>query len=169
MPFNQMVTFPAELSLRNTTEGIRLCANPIKEIELLHKRETTLTDIRRPKDLLPELDGELGELLHIKAEFELGARHSYEVFGLVLNGFEIEYDARHNRLNDAFLDIENGKICLEILMDRTSVEIYANHGRLYLSDPHTSVDHPKQLRLYSLWGDVHLSNLQIYELESIWN
>ena len=141
MPFNQMVTFPAELSLRSTTEGIRLCANPIKEIELLH----------------------------IKAEFELGARHSYGVFGLVLNGFEIEYDARHNRLNDAFLDIENGKICLEILMDRTSVEIYANHGRLYLSDPHTSVDHPKQLRLYSLWGDVHLSNLQIYELESIWN
>ena len=108
------------------------------------------------------------ELLHIKAEFELGARHSYRVFGLVLNGYEIRYDARHNRLNDAFLDIENGKIKLEILTDRTSVEIYANDGRLYLADPHNSVDQPKQLELFSLWGGIHLSNLQIFELESIW-
>ena len=169
MPFTQMITFPAELSLRTTTEGIRLCANPIEELELLHKGEMTLTDIREDKDLLPDLDGELGELLHIKAEFELGAKHSYGVFGLRLNGYEIEYDARHNRLNDAFLDIENGKICLEILMDRTSVEIYANNGRLYLSDPHNSVDHPRELELYSLWGGVHLSSLQIYELDSIWN
>ena len=27
---------------------------------------------------------------------------------------------------------------------------------------------PKQLDLYHLWGDVHLSKLQIYELKSIW-
>lgn len=27
---------------------------------------------------------------------------------------------------------------------------------------------PKQLELYHLWGDVHLSKLQIYELKSIW-
>jgi fructan beta-fructosidase len=38
MPFNQMITFPAELTLRTTKEGIRLCANPIKEINLVHKK-----------------------------------------------------------------------------------------------------------------------------------
>jgi hypothetical protein len=53
-------------------------------------------------------------------------------------------------------------------MDRTSVEIYANGGQLYLSDPHNSIDHPKQLELYSLWGGIHLSKIEIYELKSIW-
>jgi sucrose-6-phosphate hydrolase SacC (GH32 family) len=174
MPFNQMITFPTELSLRTTKEGIRMCANPIKEIESLHKKEYTLTNIRKAseedsRDLLAELNSSLGDLLHIKAEFDIGPRKSYGVFGLIINGFEIEYDARHNRLNDAFLNLKNGKIYLEILMDRSSVEIYANHGRLYLSDAHFSVNHPKQLDLYSLWGDVHLSKLQIYELKSIWD
>jgi len=156
------------LSLKTTANGIRMFANPIEEIELLHKKETVLTDLRDEQDLLNKLDGELGELLHIKAEFEMGARHSYGVFGLIINGFEIEYDARHNRLNDAFLDFEDGKITLEILMDRTSVEIYANGGRLYLSDPHNSSEHDKQLELYNLWGNVHLSKMEIYELDSIW-
>jgi fructan beta-fructosidase len=133
-----------------------------------------LTDIRKAgevetKDLLAELKGNLGELLHIKAEFDIGPTKSYGVFGLLVNGFEIEYDARHNRLNDAFLNLEDGKIHLEILMDRSSVEIYANHGRLYLADAHFSVNHPKQLDLCSLWGDVYLTKLQIYELKSIWD
>ena len=56
MPFNQMVTFPAELALRSTTEGIRLCADPIKEIELLPKRDLSLTDVRKTGNLLPNLD-----------------------------------------------------------------------------------------------------------------
>jgi len=172
MGFNQMITFPAELSLRTTKEGIRLCANPIKEIECLHKKEYTLTNIGieedGTRDLLAELKEDLGDLLHIKAEFEMGPTKSYGVFGLIINGFEIEYDARHNRLNNAFLNFEDGNIYLEILMDRSSVEIYANHGRLYLSDAHFSVNHPKQLDLYSLWGNVYLTKLHIYELKSIW-
>jgi sucrose-6-phosphate hydrolase SacC (GH32 family) len=168
MPFNQMITFPNELSLRTTSVGIRLCANPIREIEMLHTKEKTLTNIRETGNLLSKLDGKLGKLLHIKAEFEMGPRDSYGVFGLRINGFEIEYDARHNRLNHTFLDIEDKKIYLEILMDRTSVEVYGNHGRLYLADAHNTVDQPQQLELYNLWGKVHLSKLQIYELKSIW-
>ena len=172
MPFNQMITFPTELSLRTTGEGIRLFCEPIEEITTLHKKQHKLTNIKVPggdeKDLLPDIESELGDLLHIKAEFEIGATKSYGVFGLIINGYEVEYDPRHNRLNDTFLNLEDGKIYLEILVDRSSVEVFANHGRLYLSDAHFSVDFPKQLDLYSMWGQVVLSNLEIYELESIW-
>ena len=35
MPFNQMMTFPCELTLRSTAAGPRLCFQPVKEIELL--------------------------------------------------------------------------------------------------------------------------------------
>ncbi|HIJ71940.1 MAG TPA: hypothetical protein HPP87_11350 [Planctomycetes bacterium] len=48
--------------------------------------------------------------MHIKAGFATGPVRSHGVFELVINGFEIEYDARYNRLNDAFLNFEDGKM-----------------------------------------------------------
>ena len=38
MPFNQQMTFPVELTLRTLPEGIRLCREPVAEIETLHER-----------------------------------------------------------------------------------------------------------------------------------
>ena len=49
-----------------------------------------------------------------------------------------------------------------------AVLIILSGSAVYAADAHFSVDHPKQLDLYSLWGDVYLSKLQIYELNSIW-
>jgi len=40
----------------------------------------------------------------------MGPGRSYSVFGLIINGLKIEYDARYNRLNDAFLNFEDGKM-----------------------------------------------------------
>ncbi|MXZ75182.1 MAG: glycoside hydrolase family 32 protein [Gemmatimonadetes bacterium] len=36
MPFNQQMSFPVELTLRTLPDGIRLCREPVREIELLH-------------------------------------------------------------------------------------------------------------------------------------
>jgi len=113
------------------------------------------------KDILTSVKG---DLLHIKAEFEIVTGVS---FGLNINGYKITYDMNHNSLNDVFLSPEENKIYLEILIDRNSIEIFANHGRLYLVDIHNSVDSPKQLELYSR-GKTLLKNIEIYELKSIW-
>ncbi len=68
MPWNQMITFPIELSLRNTDAGIRLFAEPVKEVEKLHKKKHTFTnDLIDGSKTLPGIEG---ELFHIKAEFE---------------------------------------------------------------------------------------------------
>ncbi len=49
-----------------------------------------------------------------------------------------------------------------------AVLIILSGSAVYAADAHFSVDVPKQLELYHLWGDVHLSKLKIYELKSIW-
>jgi len=164
MPFNMMMTFPMELSLRTTSEGIRLFSEPIREIKKLHgekfeRNNVTLT--RRKLDLSEDIKE---DLLHIKAEFEIKTAVN---FGFNINGFEIEYDINHNRLNDVFLSPLDNKINLEILVDRNSIEIYANHGRLFLSSGHNSADNPKQLELFSR-GETILTSLEVYELKSIW-
>jgi sucrose-6-phosphate hydrolase SacC (GH32 family) len=166
MPFNQMMTFATELSLRTTNEGIRLFSEPVREIEILHGRKYQWKDL-----IIDERHFKLPEkityqLLHIKAEFEIQLTRR---FGIRIHGYEIEYDMNHNLLNDQFLSPVKNKVYLEILLDRNSVEIYANKGRLYLAEPFNSVDQPKELELFSKGGMTLLKNLEIYELNSIWD
>ena len=44
MPFNQQMSFPCELTLRTTPEGIRLFREPVKEIENLHQKYLMFSD-----------------------------------------------------------------------------------------------------------------------------
>ena len=44
MPFNQQMSFPAELTLHSTADGPRLFRNPVREIDLLHGAEHRWTD-----------------------------------------------------------------------------------------------------------------------------
>ena len=41
MPFNQQVTFPCELTLRSTPDGVRLFREPIRELATLHNNQDT--------------------------------------------------------------------------------------------------------------------------------
>ncbi len=165
MPFNQMMLFPSELSLRTTDEGIRLFTEPVPEIDKLHGKKYAWSDIEitgEDKKLLQDVSG---DLLHIKAEFE---PYAAPAFGMVIHGYKLAYDMNHNRLNGTFLAPDGNKVYLEILVDRNSVEVYANHGRLYKADVHNSVDSPRGLSLFSN-GNTKLNTLEIYELKSIWN
>jgi len=126
------MNFPVELTLRTTDEGVRLFANPVKEIELLHrksfKRETTqLTGDGNP------LDGQGGELLHIQATVDPG---DAKQIVLDVRGEKIVYDTSAHTLScgdkQAPLPPVDGHIQLEILVDRLSIEIFGNAGRLYM-------------------------------------
>ena len=164
MRFNQMMTFPSELTLRTTTEGIRLCIEPIDEIASLHGKTYQLENIEVTGDGL-DIATEIGtELLHIKVEFGIETARS---FGLNVNGFRIEYEGNYNRLNDVFLSPENGTISLEIIVDRNSVEIYANHGRVYIISAHNSINNLLGVTLFSR-GNTLLKRLEIFEMNSIW-
>jgi len=41
MPFNQCILFPVELTLQTTDEGIRMFAEPVREIENIHGSKHT--------------------------------------------------------------------------------------------------------------------------------
>ena len=71
MPFNQMMTFPCELTLRTTPEGIRMFARPVKEIETLHARSHVRQDVALTADK-PLSVAVAGDLFDIRAEFHIG-------------------------------------------------------------------------------------------------
>jgi fructan beta-fructosidase len=187
MPWNQMITFPVVLTLRTTDEGIRMFAEPVEEVEKLHKKKHSFCD--ETIDGVKTFPGIDGELFHIKAEFEVGDAGS---FGLIIREYNITYDAKESRIvctgpesdidTERYEDVErfsephnaplepiDGKITLEILVDRTMVEVFPNNGRYYFPMGAYLVDRDPAIKIFSKAGKTKLNKLEIYELKSIWD
>jgi len=198
MPFNQLMTFPIELSLKSTDEGIRLFSKPVAEIENLHKKKHSFKN-KMISDS-ENFDGIEGELFHIKAEFDVGKA---DYFGLVIREFQIYYDVQENQLickapennidlnqfskefmemmkeeAGEFLEFNpiktsvkplDGKIKLEIIVDRTYVETFVNDGRYYIPTGAYLTDRDPSIMVFSKGGKTKLNSLEVYELNSIWH
>ena len=95
MPFNQQMNFPVQLTLRTTDDGVRLFANPVKEISLLHGKSFQLDKVPLTGDVNP-LAGMGGELLHIQTEIDPGDAKQVV---LDVRGEKIVYDAVEHTLS----------------------------------------------------------------------
>ncbi len=62
----------------------------------------------------------------------------------------------------------DGKIELELLVDRNSIEIFANSGRVYMPIGGILPEDDKSTKLFSEGGMIQLEKIDIWELNSIW-
>ncbi|MCD6118090.1 GH32 C-terminal domain-containing protein [bacterium] len=168
MPFNQIMLFPVELTLHTTDEGLRLFAYPVKEIETIYNDKYEWTNIKLKKRE-NFLSGIKGAIFDIKSEFVCAKRGE---FGFVINGISVVYNIDKRLLtcgeSEAELNPDNGKIRLRILIDRVSIEIFANDGRIYMPIRAYPVGNKRGLNVYSKGGSTTIKSLKIYKLGSIW-
>lgn len=168
MPFNQMMTFPAELTLRSTRNGIRLCSEPIREIENLHIKSHYWSNLSKD-EANAKLKSVKGDLFHIKMKVELLERVE---FRFMMDGNSIaNYNFNHNLLNGTFYggdQIENMTISLELLIDRTSVEIFADNGRFTIIEPLPELNNRMGFEFETDRSEIKIHNLEVHELKSIW-
>ncbi len=168
MPFNQMMNFPVELRLRDTEQGPRLIAHPIREIERLRLKTQAWNNLDQAAaaQRLAEVSGELLDL-HIAFTPKDAA-----VFGLTINGLTIDCDLEKGALRckdkTAPLSLREGRIDLRLLVDRLSVEIFANDGDVYMPMSHALEAEQKGLRLFATDGSVDVAELTVHELASAW-
>jgi sucrose-6-phosphate hydrolase SacC (GH32 family) len=163
-----MMLFPVTLTLRTTEEGHRMFAEPVREIERLHGRKRQWkNETLKPGDNL--LSGLSGELVHIRAELQVGdARET----GFVIRDIPVVYDVKKQELScqkeTAVLRPIDDKIRLELLVDRTSIEIFGNGGRMYMPIGVILADNSKSLEIFTKGGNTELESLEVYELRSAW-
>jgi sucrose-6-phosphate hydrolase SacC (GH32 family) len=169
MPFDQMMTFPVVLTLHTTEEGLRMFANPVEEIEKLYAKEHEWTNVAIPADDSVPAPGVEGELFDIEAVLNVG---DAEELGLSICGEEIIYKAKEEGLvfgeQRAPLRTEDGSIRLRCIVDRTSMEIFANGGRIYMPCTFRPEDDEKTIAVFARGGEAKISSIKIRELESIW-
>ena len=168
MPFNQQMAFPCRLTLRKTADGVRMFAEPVKEIETLHARKHAVADrTLKPGD--NPLADVAGDLFDLRAEFEPG---DGEAFGFTVRGVPVVYDVKKQEISckgvKAPLRPEDGKVRLRLLVDRGSVEIFGNGGLVALSVGVIPADDNHSLEVFSRGGATRLRSLEAFELKSAW-
>ena len=168
MPFNQQMTIPLELSLRTTEKGPRLFMYPVREVETLRQKTHTWNNITLTSDTNP-LAALQGKLYDIEVEFAPGTS-SETVFDL--RSVKVRYDAESRTLScnnvKAPLKTTDGAIRLRILIDRSSIEVFGNDGRVYIP---LCIMLPEDNLSYSAATSKGMSKvkfLRVHELKSIW-
>ena len=191
MPFNQQMSFPVELSLRTTPEGIRLFREPVRELEILHTREHKWQDhmLKSGHDLravfvqygptwqdkLPQalanivVDTEW-DLFDIRAEIEFV---DATTFGAIIHGNHLCYEVADRKFTYLEQGIpaepdDHGRLCFQILVDRTSLELFVGGGKVSASFCFLPGPHDVPLEFYAREGSLRIVSLTVHELESAW-
>lgn len=176
MPFNGQMSFPTELSLRTTKKGMALCRKPVSTLATLYDRDL----LKKDKNLIPGIKGNLlggikGDAVLIKAVVVLKSADSFGFIvrnGKQSNGTDIHYDTAKKilELNGVKMPLEpvDGKIEFEILIDRSSIELFANHGESVITSSFNPVEGEEDLLLYTQGGELFVESLEAYTLKTAW-
>jgi sucrose-6-phosphate hydrolase SacC (GH32 family) len=162
------MTVPCELTLRTTRAGVRLFANPVKELETLRGKGESSSDV-----LLTPKRGHRAklqaELLDVRAEF---GKSSAEAFGLTVRGLAITYDVKKRALvckgREVPVPPGDDKVRLRVLVDRGSVEVFAQDGAAALVVPHAAAAGDRSVEAFARGGEARLGRLEVHALKSAW-
>ncbi len=168
MPFKGTMTLPTSLSLRTTKDGVRLFSEPVKEVEMLQTKAFDRKDltIQQASEMLQPYNN--AGALRIRTTLKLSHATSA---GLNLFGQRLlDYDMNFNRVNGVFYSPEDRtsmEITVDIILDKTMVEVYVDGGA-YAYYMERKAD-PNNKEGFHFWGhNIEVKNLEVYTLQSIW-
>jgi sucrose-6-phosphate hydrolase SacC (GH32 family) len=172
MPFNQMMSLPCELFLRTTEDGIRMFTRPVEELEQLRGKSYRWTG--EDDQTTYRLDEDGDGLLEIVARIRIGTDET----GIEIDGIKIAYNPENRKLRcelstdsvvEAPLKAIQNEIRLHVFRDRTSIELFANDGRVHMPVAVPPDRHGPTVPSVRRLGPEPFVSLDIYALNSIWS
>ena len=189
-PWRGAMSVPRVLTLERRPAGLALLQTPVPELsrlrtEILRTGALALSEANR---ILRERKVH-GDLLEIETEIAIGTAVDFGI--AVRTGRDqrtsIGYDLRNENVyvdrtasgNGAFhpafparhtarLQPRGGKIKLRVLVDRSSVELFANDGERVITDLIFPEGASQGVHFYERGGSARIMNLKIWKLSSIW-
>ena len=165
MPFNQAFSLPTELSLKSTSDGVRLFAEPIGELESLRSdghmvKDQTVTPDQR---IVIETDGQLYDLLLIIRPED--AKSIVLEFGRN----RVVYDVAEQKLDEMPLPLSDGRVRFRVVVDRPMYEICGGNGAIYKTAARADGGEPLgSIRLSTIGGPAQVESLELFPMRSIW-
>ena len=185
-PWRGAMTIPRSVSLRKTPDGLRLVQSPVASLRRIRGEHRKVEDRPIPLgEAKLDVDGVAGSALELIAEFEPGAA---DHFGLKVRrgereetligvdrragtvyvdrvssgivGFSPHFPGRHS----ARLSPGDGPIRLHVLVNATSVEVFADGGRVVVTDQIFPAPTSRGVSLFATGGAARLRSLDAWEL-----
>jgi fructan beta-fructosidase len=165
MPFNQAFSLPIELRLVSTPAGVRMRAEPVRELETLRGDPVTAERRELAADTPIEVRAP-GNPLDILIQAEPGrARELRLRFGTN----EIVYDAAGRTLDGMPLPLEGGKLRVRVVVDRPLYEVVGGGGAVYKTAQRRDPGKPiESVRLSAVGGPAGAASVTVYPMRSIW-
>ncbi len=184
------MTLPRELSLIKTEQGVRLAQNPVLEAEKLRRQQLfARRNFTVGSKLKLNAQSPLNEIV---IEVDLSKTTARD-FGISLSNkqgenYRIGFNAASNyfysdrtkagshKFADSFAlkkhtaprSGERRVLKMRILFDAASVELFADDGKTALTDIFFPTQDFDDFAIYAQDGKIRLSQLQMWELKSIW-
>lgn len=167
MPFNQQMSFPRDLKLRKTSDGWRVTQSPVAEIRSLYRKTEQVSAmelVQKPLNL-----GVRGG----QYDLDLTLRVEQSTVAIAnIGGAEVVVDVakKELRLMDrtAPLPIRAGRVHLRVLVDRSSIEVFAGEGEVTLTNYLTPKDRLCPVQLSLSRGKAQIVGLTARELATSW-
>lgn len=169
MPFNQAMSLPTEIRLVSTPEGPRATWTPVEELKTLRGKSHLIgATVLKPSGANPLADIR-GELLEIRATLTPGKA---KTLALNARGASVVYDAPNGELvvNEARakVPLRNGSLHIAVYVDRTSVEVFADGGLVYMPVAFIPKAGDASVSVSAAGGEAKVESMEIYELKSAW-
>lgn len=167
-PFNCAMCTPTEMSLKTIQNEIRLCSEPVREIETLYANHWEVKNKKIDKGgiLSCGLEGKAQDIRLCLASNENSA------FRISLLGMEFEVIPNENCLKckDSTMPLFMHQDCikLRIITDTNAVEVYADQGEAFLCVEHVADYNLNKLMISANSNDIIAHEIQIDTLSSIW-
>ncbi len=172
---NSLISFPIELTLRRTDEGLRIHQNPVAELDRLRVGTVSVPDGTMVSDDAPLSMQPAGRLLDIELELTPAgaAALTLEILGkeirLDLRAMELQF---HEALEDndvrAPLQPVDGRLELRLMVDTIFLEIFSARGRYYTPVRCAFPQTAGAVLLRTTGGAVRVDRMRVHEMRSIW-
>ena len=162
MPFNQQISFPCELTLRKTADGLRIFRQPIRELDSLCASPKTWKDHPLKIGESIKLQAE-GKCYRIKAEVEIseGAKLAFN-----LRGEHVTLTSRSLESGHPAATVQTRVHTVEILLDLGSIEAYVNGGEI--SSTRFVLPKEEGLSVKAEVGTATIRTMTIERVKSMW-
>jgi sucrose-6-phosphate hydrolase SacC (GH32 family) len=172
MPFNHQFSVPRELTLRTTPAGqVRLYTEPVEELKNLRGELKEFRDVKLNDDRETIFTHDY-ELFDTELCINLGDANRLK---MITAERTIEYNVTEKWIaldgSKAPLGVKDGLLKLRLVVDRTSIEMFAQDGEVQIA----KVFRPKGGVVYhgitveSIGGSSVVENAKVWKMKSVWN
>jgi fructan beta-fructosidase len=186
------LTLIRELTLRRYPEGLRVVQRPLPELAALRYSPAEVMHFSLNKSQSTYVVNNTDSQMEIVAQFSLTGSNTPKEFGLkvfvgegqeTIIGYKVaekllyvdrtksgvvDFDDDFARSTNATLEPESGTITLRIFLDQSSVEVFANDGKIAMTNLIYPDSTKNQVLAYVDGGEIYVNSISTWKLNGIW-